>query len=123
MLQAVIRDDEIGTVCNEHGRPACPIRIDDDRAAGPHGDQHGFVAYGCRIAARIDTHGRTRLAAAIASAHNAGRETTTGERIRQPDGDGGLARAAGSDIAYDNDGDFGMARAHQAGAVKEPPRR
>ncbi len=79
MLQAVVRNNEVGTVRDQHGRAATPIGVHDDRATGPHGDQHRLVADHRGIAASVDAHRGTRLAAPVAATHDAWRKTALGK--------------------------------------------
>jgi hypothetical protein len=43
VLQAIIRDDHISAVFDEHCRSSRPIRINDDRAPAAPREQNGFV--------------------------------------------------------------------------------
>ena len=58
MLQAIVGDDDVNTIFDEHLAGSHTIRVDNDGATRATGQQDGLVADDCRVAVRFDPHRR-----------------------------------------------------------------
>jgi hypothetical protein len=75
VLQAVVGDDDIDAVLDEHVGRAQSIRIDDDGTAAALRKQYRFVTDHAGIAVGLHAHRRPGMRAPVSATHNAGTES------------------------------------------------
>src|SRR5690606_4714977 len=122
MLQAVVADDDVAAGIRERPGSGSAVAVNPHRGPGAGGDEDGFVTALARIGIRLHPAREPVVLAPIAAAGHAGGPALGAQALDQGDGKGGLAAAAGNEVADDDHRHVNATAALQALVVQPAAR-